>query len=215
MEIAFIALVALWGLSRSGFSSRYVYPVWVKNPADKLTEGFIGQNGSINQPTYGKMKVGFEAPKAELCYSSPTTKDGMRKYQVYKIAATEPRVILKVPAGYVGAGTEYNMPNWITQNSGEGYYVMIKTLKVGRGGRVVTPIDRNRFPNREREGLEGPFRNRKTSLVYYYDKKAGKYYDRGKDMFVENPPGNRKDVEESHCGGKHPGNRRIKVRRRK
>jgi hypothetical protein len=57
--------------------------------------------------------------------------------------------------------------------------------KVGRGGRVVTPIDRNRFPNREREGLEGPFRNRKTSLIYYYDKKAGKYYDPQSDMYLD------------------------------
>jgi hypothetical protein len=57
--------------------------------------------------------------------------------------------------------------------------------KVGRGGRVVTPIDKNRFPNREREGLEGPFRNRKTSLIYYYDKKAGKYYDPQSDMYLD------------------------------
>ena len=57
--------------------------------------------------------------------------------------------------------------------------------KVGRGGRVVTPIDKNRFPNREREGLEGPFRNRKTGLVYYYDKKAGKYYDTQSDMYLD------------------------------
>ena len=56
---------------------------------------------------------------------------------------------------------------------------------VGRGGRVVTPIDKNRFPNREREGLEGPFRNRKTSLIYYYDKKAGKYYDPQSDMYLD------------------------------
>ena len=41
----------------------------------------------------------------------------------------------------------------------------------------MTPIDRDRFPNREKEGLEGPFRSRKSGQVYYYDKKAGKYYD--------------------------------------
>ena len=79
--------------------------------------------------------------------------------------------------------------------------------------------DRHTVPNLKGDmgplpGLEGPFQF-EDGHVLYYDPKAGKYYDRGKDQFVENPPGNRKDVEESHCGGKHPGNRRIKVRRRK
>ena len=65
------------------------------------------------------------------------------------------------------------------------YNKMVAQGKVGRGGRVVTPIDKKRFPNREREGLEGPFRNRKSGLVYYYDKKAGKYYDPLSDMYLE------------------------------
>ena len=49
----------------------------------------------------------------------------------------------------------------------------------------MTPIDKNRFPNREKEGLEGPFRSRKSGQVYYYDKKAGKYYDPLSDMFCK------------------------------
>ena len=65
------------------------------------------------------------------------------------------------------------------------YNKMVAQGKGGRGGRVVTPIDKKRFPNREREGLEGPFRNRKSGLVYYYDKKAGKYYDPLSDMFLQ------------------------------
>lgn len=64
------------------------------------------------------------------------------------------------------------------------YNKMVAQGKVGRGGRVVTPIDRDRFPNREREGLEGPFRSRKSGQIYYYDKKAGKYYDPLSDMFL-------------------------------
>ena len=79
--------------------------------------------------------------------------------------------------------------------------------------------DRHTVPNLKGDmgplpGLEGPFQFQ-DGQVLYYDPKAGKYYDRGKDMYVENPPGNRKDVAESHCGGRHPGNRRIKVRRKK
>ena len=65
------------------------------------------------------------------------------------------------------------------------YNKMVAQGKVGRGGRVVTPIDKKRFPNREREGLEGPFRNRKSGQVYYYDKKAGKYYDPLSDMYLQ------------------------------
>lgn len=135
MEIGFAAIVALWALSRSGFTSRTVYPVVINNPADLLSEGYIGEQGSINQPVYGKMKVGFKAPKAKLCYSSRISKDGVRRYQVWHIEGTEPRAIIKIPAGYKGAGTEYNITNWITQNMGEGYYVMINALKEGRGGR--------------------------------------------------------------------------------
>ena len=41
------------------------------------------------------------------------------------------------------------------------YNKMVAQGKVGRGGRLVTPIDRDRFPNREKEGLEGPFRTGK------------------------------------------------------
>jgi len=65
------------------------------------------------------------------------------------------------------------------------YNKMVAQGKVGRGGRVVTPIDRDRFPNREKEGLEGPFRSRKSGQVYYYDKKAGKYYDPLSDMYLQ------------------------------
>ena len=65
------------------------------------------------------------------------------------------------------------------------YNKMVAQGKVGRGGRLVTPIDRDRFPNREKEGLEGPFRTKKTGLIYYYDRKAGKYYDPQSDMYLD------------------------------
>ena len=65
------------------------------------------------------------------------------------------------------------------------YNKMVAQGKVGRGGRLVTPIDRKRFANREKEGLEGPFRSRKSGQVYYYDKRAGKYYDPLSDMYLQ------------------------------
>jgi hypothetical protein len=63
------------------------------------------------------------------------------------------------------------------------YEKMIQQDKLG--GKRVTPIDRERFPNREKEGLEGPYRSKKSGQVYYYDKKAGKYYDPLSDMFMQ------------------------------
>lgn len=48
---------------------------------------------------------------------------------------------------------------------------------------VVPSIDRERYPNREHQGLEGPYRHRKSGKIYYYDKKEGKYYDPNSDMY--------------------------------
>ena len=48
----------------------------------------------------------------------------------------------------------------------------------------VPPIDKNRYPNKEQQGLEGPYRSKKSGKVFYYDKKAGKYYDTNSDMYL-------------------------------
>ena len=58
---------------------------------------------------------------------------------------------------------------------------------------IVPPIDRERHPNREKEGLEGPYRAKKSGLIFYYDKKEGKYYDPQSDMYLQV-----KDVLESN-----------------
>jgi hypothetical protein len=50
---------------------------------------------------------------------------------------------------------------------------------------IVPPIDRVRNPNREKEGLEGPYRVKKSGLIFYYDKKEGKYYDPQSDMYLQ------------------------------
>ena len=49
---------------------------------------------------------------------------------------------------------------------------------------VVAAIDKDKYPNREKEGLEGPYRTKK-GLVYYYDRKEGKYYDPDTDMYLD------------------------------
>ena len=85
-----------------------------------------------------------------------------------------------------GLGTMKEDVEQVDEMSAKQHYnKMVAQGKVGRGGRVVTPIDRDRFPNREKEGLEGPFRSRKSGQVYYYDKKAGKYYDPLSDMYLQ------------------------------
>ena len=50
---------------------------------------------------------------------------------------------------------------------------------------VSNPIDRERYPNREREGLEGPYKSRKSGKIFYYDRKEGKYYDPDSDMYLD------------------------------
>lgn len=56
--------------------------------------------------------------------------------------------------------------------------------KVMNKGKVPS-IDSDRYPNREAQGLEGPFRSRKSGLIYYYDTKAGKYYNPANDMYLD------------------------------
>lgn len=48
----------------------------------------------------------------------------------------------------------------------------------------VAPIDPLEYPNREHEGLEGPFRM-ESGIVLYYDRREGKYYDPKRDFFVD------------------------------
>jgi len=58
---------------------------------------------------------------------------------------------------------------------------------------TLQPIDPEKFPNREYEGLEGPYRN-SNGFVYYYDLKVGKYYDSRRDVYLEPS-----EVVESKC----------------
>jgi hypothetical protein len=58
---------------------------------------------------------------------------------------------------------------WLSKNTTESY-------------SVLPPIDTERYTTIP--GLEGPFRDRKTGKVVYYDPKEGKYYDRDSDMYL-------------------------------
>jgi len=47
-----------------------------------------------------------------------------------------------------------------------------------------TPIDRNRYPDKSRQGLEGPWSF--NGKVLYYDPIEGKYYDSDSDFYLSN-----------------------------
>ena len=93
--------------------------------------------------------------------------------------------VRELPGAKVGQLVKESVEQVDEMSARAHYNKMVAQGKVGRGGRLVTPIDRKRFPNREKEGLEGPFRSRKSGQVYYYDKKAGKYYDPLSDMYLQ------------------------------
>jgi hypothetical protein len=54
---------------------------------------------------------------------------------------------------------------------------------LNEGYSIVAPINRDEYPDRESQGLEGPFKL-KNGLVVYYDKKAGKYYNPKTDIYL-------------------------------
>jgi len=95
--------------------------------------------------------------------------------------ANQPRPNSKKPSGRVVRAEEVE----IEEMSAKAHYKSVMKGGKGKGFVVSTPIDRERYPNRERQGLEGPYKSRKSGKIFYYDKKAGKYYDPGSDMFLD------------------------------
>ena len=73
----------------------------------------------------------------------------------------------------------------LDEMSAKQHYAKFKRGGRGKGFVVSSPIDRDRYPNRERQGLEGPYKSRKSGKIFYYDKKAGKYYDPDSDMYLQ------------------------------
>ena len=124
--------IALFILARSNLSTSRRVKVEINNPYDQLTAGRV-ENGIPIQPTYGKMKVWFNAPNAKRCKTIGTSNNGQVRFHVFQIDATPARVNITVPAGNPGAGQVFNRANWIRQNSGEGYYVIRQRLKTWNG----------------------------------------------------------------------------------
>ena len=58
-------------------------------------------------------------------------------------------------------------------------------MGLNMGYKVMPSIDRKRYTDLSREGLDGPFVF-DTGKILYYDPKEGKYYDRDTDFYVSN-----------------------------
>ena len=54
---------------------------------------------------------------------------------------------------------------------------------INEGYYKMPSMDRERYTDLSKEGLEGPFMTRSGKVVYY-DPKEGKYYDRDSDMYL-------------------------------
>lgn len=64
-----------------------------------------------------------------------------------------------------------------------GYYGIEVESPIAEDYKILPSIDRDRYPDREHQGLEGPFRARNGKVVYY-DPKEGKYYDPDSDLYI-------------------------------
>ena len=90
--------------------------------------------------------------------------------------------------------------NWLNDESAKDHWIRQKEWEPAQN-----------FPDGRVLAYRRAELNRKTGKF----EEVGEWYDVMKDIGNVRPPGNRKDVTEAHCGSKNPGNRRIKVRRKK
>ena len=90
--------------------------------------------------------------------------------------------------------------NWLNDESAKDHWIRQKEWEPAQN-----------FPDGRVLAYRRAELNRKTGKF----EEVGEWYDVMKDIGNVRPPGNRKDVTEAHCGSKNPGNRRVKVRRKK
>ena len=76
-----------------------------------------------------------------------------------------------------------------------------KGESVGEGWEELPPINREKYGNREREGLEGPIQTRSGKTIYY-DTKQGMYYDPDTDMYISYDDFKMLDKKGMHMVGK-------------
>jgi len=83
---------------------------------------------------------------------------------------------------------------------------------INEGYFVLPTMDRERYTDLSKEGLEGPFMTRSGKVVYY-DPKEGKYYDRDSDMYLSHEEYEAYDSPQTNVNeapyNLGPGSRRI------
>lgn len=76
-----------------------------------------------------------------------------------------------------------------------------KGESVDEGWEELPPINREKYGNRERDGLEGPIQTRSGKTIYY-DTKQGMYYDPDTDMYISYDDFKMLDKKGMHMVGK-------------
>jgi len=140
-----------------------------------LKTAFGGLKAAKDTPSYkAYMKRVEKEQKARAKKIAAERKAGKRsKYESVDNPEYDPEL------GDMNIGEER-----IEEMSAKAHYKSVLKGGKGKGYVVGVAIDRNRYPNREKEGLEGPYKSRKSGKIFYYDKKEGKYYDPDSDMFL-------------------------------
>lgn len=62
--------------------------------------------------------------------------------------------------------------------------------------KILPDFDRDEYPDKSKEGLEGPFRLN-SGLVVYYDPREGKYYDSKSDIYLSHEEYEQHNLNES------------------
>ena len=105
----------------------------------------------------------------------------LRKKAVVKVFNAVPQDFSDVNYGNVRKESiTLTVPQW---KQLLGYYGIEIPESVPEGYSILPAIDPDEYPNREHQGVEGPYRARNGAVVYY-DSKEGKYYDPKSDMYI-------------------------------
>jgi len=159
----------------------------VGDDIDVLGGGLTGASGKVIELT--KTTEGADAVVIEL--TKDADKPVMGKAGDEVIAKYEDIELADLPGDkrpkpgedqglYAMHYTEAAEPDTSQMNNKEFFdYVQEKYGAVPIGGE-----DPSKFPNREAEGLEGPFKYG-TGHILYYDQREGKYYNPETDLYIE------------------------------
>ena len=141
-----------------------------------LKTAFGGMKAAKDTPSYrAYMKRVGKEQKDRAKKIAAERKSGKRsKYESVDNPEYEPEL------GEMNIGEEQ-----IEEMSAKAHYKSVLKGGKGKGYVVGVAIDRERYPNREKQGLEGPYKSRKSGKIFYYDKKEGKYYDPDSDMYLK------------------------------